>query len=1455
MESKLFDSMPRYDPNKIGWKEWKSIFMNFVQMNDLEQELKGSSQTVNVSLTAAPIATTTTSITTKPTKASLKLKHILMCSINFETISLLGLDTDIATAQEIWSALVAFKERKSTTARQTSKAEFLSMKQDNLSIAQWISKINNQTIKMKQQDLKVDDEDKVFVLTAGLRSEFVPFADNFTLLINPSFMDLCEKLISYEEELNRRKKSNDSFNKNDIVNYAPNKNSMNKNQSKDSTNVSSCVFCKRKGHVMQDCMFKNKQCFNCKSSDHRVADCPHPNKMKSRNKDRNNSSSVYKNENEKQKNDRKLNEQDKSNETNYAGLVFSSNEVDDVNRIPNSNESSFAGSVTIEQSQNMKSEWISDSGATCHITNCESNLYDVEFVNQNVKLANGAKAEVVKIGKVDFKFGTKRLVLHNVKYSPSFTLNLMSVGQLSSHGIFTLFRDVDAIMSYKKDFICKLRKDSNGLFYINNHCEFVNAVAEDFEVVHSKLGHPGQSIVKSIISQKAIENFPQTDCQQLNCESCITGKQNRVAFRSHSSRDKVSKPLYRIHLDVCQVTSNLYYSLIVDEYSRLPFIQMMSSKAETTDHIINWIKEFQNKLNLKVIEIYSDGGSEYKTERLKQFVIANGTHHLFTIPNSPQNNGISERTNQSLFKIARCVLHSSKLNFNFIKHALLFANYTIQFRLSIANKTKTTYELFYNRKPNYRNLHVFGSDCWIYNFPKDKVSAQYRKGIFLGFSTNSINGLTVLDLDFNRTIESRDVIVKQNEFHFGSRLSNLNELDEQLLRYHSSSQEDQRDLHDNLLNQQEQDVDLEHYYENLSNESDLTHDDQSIESRSDQDELYQPEFNDSDSENHVDMTQPQQSQIVNGNSNDVPLLRVNKRAYRKAEIDLSNITTSRRNRIRPEPFNLTERDVYDEDISNLNSNNQSNYAMACTSNEKLKTPECYNDVMQSKEKVLWEKSMDDEVESLKLNKTYDVVEDKSEYENKNVIDTKWVWKIKTNTNNDSVIFKSRICARGFKQREFEDYNEIFSPTLKFKNLKLILAISNSLSYCVVNLDIKTAFLNAAIDSVVYLKLPKGFRQDSEKTVRLNKSLYGLKQSPRLWYKLFSNYLIDELQLKSIVSDECIFVKTSETNKTIIALLYVDDIVLCYSPEDQQEALAIQSKILKRFPGKNLGPVTQILGIQVKRDSKSKEMILSQSESIEKLIEDFEMENAKDALIPSNSKLEKVQITPHEMKDKPIRKLVGCLSWIAVISRPDLSYSVNQLAKHVNNFNQSHWTYGLNIVKYLKGTKNQNLILKHVNNDSNVINLECFSDASFNDENHNASSFGYVLRVNGQTVHWSASTIRTTCLSTCESEFISISKACAEIIYATTLLKEVFASCQLNIEVKTDNQAAKFLALNGSFQQRTKHINIRYFYIKQLIEQKLIKLDYVKSQDQLADIFTKSLPIKTINYFKTKLNIM
>lgn len=271
-------------------------------------------------------------------------------------------------------------------------------------------------------------------------------------------------------------------------------------------------------------------------------------------------------------------------------------------------------------------------------------------------------------------------------------------------------------------------------------------------------------------------------------------------------------------------------------------------------------------------------------------------------------------------------------------------------------------------------------------------------------------------------------------------------------------------------------------------------------------------------------------------------------------------------------------------------------------------PDTYADILKRQDKNEWLKAIDDEVKSMEYNNVWSIVERPT---NVKPLKSKWVFRIKRDENERVSRYKARLVAKGFLQKYGIDYEETFAPVAKLTTIRIFLAVGVQCGYHFHQMDVKTAFLHGDLKEQIFMEAPEGISLNDNEVFQLNKSLYGLKQSPRCWNEKINMFLLKIGFVRSN-HDYCLYVK-NHNSSVVYLLLYVDDLLIA-SP-NRNEIEFLKNELSKNFSMSDSGDLTYFLGIKVDYSKKDGVMKLSQETNFTRILEKFEMIDCKPAVTP------------------------------------------------------------------------------------------------------------------------------------------------------------------------------------------------------------------------------------------------
>jgi hypothetical protein len=484
---------------------------------------------------------------------------------------------------------------------------------------------------------------------------------------------------------------------------------------------------------------------------------------------------------------------------------------------------------------------------------------------------------------------------------------------------------------------------------------------------------------------------------------------------------------------------------------------------------------------------------------------------------------------------------------------------------------------------------------------------------------------------------------------------------------------------------------------------------------------------------------------------------------------------------------------------------------------------------KAEQQECWRKEMEEEMQSIVDNHTWDLVELPRGHR---AIGLKWVFKVKQDEAGRVVRYKARLIAKGYMQQASIDYDEVFAPVARIESVRLLLALAAHKGWEVHHMDVKSAFLNDDLQEEVYVSQPAGFiiSGAEDKVLRLHKALYGLKQTPRAWNAKFDTTM-GSLGFQRSCSEHGIYTRTRGGHRLIVGV-YVDDLVI--SGADREEMLAFKAEMQDIFKMSDLGLLSYYLGIEVSQGPGG--INLSQGAYANKLLERSGLQDCNPAATPMEQRLKmwKDSTTP-EVNATEYRRIIGGLKYL-IHTRPDLACSVGFLIRFMERPHEEHLAAVKRVLRYIAGTRGHGLY--YTRGDGAPAKLMGYSDADLaGDVDQRKSTSGIAFFLNNSPITWQSSKQKVVALSSCEAEYIAAANAACQGVWLARLLGDFVDSAP---ELKVDNMSAIALTKNPVFHDRSKHIDVRYHFIRECVEKNRVSVEHISTEAQLVDILTKAL---------------
>jgi len=391
------------------------------------------------------------------------------------------------------------------------------------------------------------------------------------------------------------------------------------------------------------------------------------------------------------------------------------------------------------------------------------------------------------------------------------------------------------------------------------------------------------------------------------------------------------------------------------------------------------------------------------------------------------------------------------------------------------------------------------------------------------------------------------------------------------------------------------------------------------------------------------------------------------------------------------------------------------------------------------------------------------------------------------------------------------------------------------------MDVKGAYLNGILKENVYMRQPDGFTDGTNHVCWLRKSLYSLKQSGREWNKELDRRL-KEKGFRNLLSDPCAYIRRDRKVLEIITV-WVDDLLLFTTLTLAMNKL--KEELNKMFELTDLGELTKIVGIEI--DQRADSLIISQKQYVDSILQKYGMADANPVSTPMdpNISLEPNKENGETNRSNDYASLIGSLQYLATATRPDIAYAVNWLAAYTANPSFTHYGAAKCVLRYIKGTRNYGIMYhahstRHVGStDSNI--FYGFSDAAFANADDRRSISRYVYLSNGGAITWGSKKQTTIALSSTEAEYVALSEASREAMWLRHLYGELGYIQKEPILLLGDNDGSIAMARNPELHKRTKHVDIRWHWVRELVSDSLINIVDCRDPEQTADVLTKQHP--------------
>ncbi|KAF0704318.1 hypothetical protein AaE_015000 [Aphanomyces astaci] len=503
-------------------------------------------------------------------------------------------------------------------------------------------------------------------------------------------------------------------------------------------------------------------------------------------------------------------------------------------------------------------------------------------------------------------------------------------------------------------------------------------------------------------------------------------------------------------------------------------------------------------------------------------------------------------------------------------------------------------------------------------------------------------------------------------------------------------------------------------------------------------------------------------------------------------------------------------------------------------------PQSHHEAMRSPDRAEWAKAEELELKQLRDAGTWKLVDLPT---GRKSIGSRWTYAKKTNSAGEVIRHKARLVCKGYSQVEGVDYTDTYSPVVKMGTIRACAAFVVSKDYVIVQADADTAFVQAKMEEgvLLYVDQPPGHGDGTSRVMLLIKALYGLKQAALAWFEHCRKILMS-ISFHPSAYDPCLYMRESEGDLEMLST-YVDDFLVMTKTTAAAEKILdqLESKIKLKRQGK----AAYFLGIKI--DYQDKVLTMNQAAYARKVLDRFGMTDCHGYATPEVDDREDLWHDDQQPSTDQLtyRSITGSLMYLMVCTRPDIAHAVQRLSRHLHDPREPHMVGAKRILRYIKSTLDHGLIFRASN-----CELVGYSDASWANRDGRRSTTGFICFVSGGAVSWKSARQRVVALSTCEAEYIALVEMAKEVVWLRGLLQEMGVDQQVPTITWCDNKSAIATAEGSGVSERSKHMDVRLHYVRQLIRGKAIDVRHVRTTDQLADILTKVSTRDAISKFKT-----
>jgi hypothetical protein len=1122
--------------------------------------------------------------------------------------------------------------------------------------------------------------------------------------------------------------------------------------------------------------------------------------------------------------------------------------------------------------------WIGDTGASSHSTFDSTGLIDVKQASDQdqVTVGNGEQMKSTAVGDLPVvicdRFGreVEAAVIKDVSVIPNASFNMFSVSKAVKDGwLLTGDADQGLVLTKGTTRVCfdiKIHTKRGVLYCVCMKREAnVDEVAAgaavgaktkaiQIKTAHDQLGHCDEESVRAVARQ-----FGWTIARGslAPCRDCAAGKARQANVPKVSVHVPSKEVNGRIFLDVSSIkntkefqVTNRHWLIMVDEHTRMKFSSFHSTKNGIVEYVCEQFKKWQ-QADLRVQVVRCDNGGENKAleQRAQSADWQLGLQFEFTGRNTPQQNSLAEVAFATLANRGRAMMHRANLPLRLryllfkevLKTATLLDGLIVT---SISGETRTRYEHWCGKLPKFAKcLRTFG-EAGTVTLKMQGMSKLQDRGVqcmFVGYSLkHEGNCFRMWDPVTKRVHVTRDVLWLRRMFYprgpeLGPEEAVMPSVCLPIDDGAEAGKSDEpvsasagNDPLGTLLGDEEE-ASLQ---ETQEADDPATREHQAAAETADEETEQQLETGEQLDEEETRREATQQVRTSSGRTVRAPSRLI-------AEIG----ALSREEERLYEAFDALGFEK--AEIACVGAGIGGGFQ----DTSELRVMK-YKEAMASNNRAQWIKAVEEELQRMRKHNVWTPYKLRELPRNVKLLDTTWAMKKKSNGT-----YRARLNARGFKQVDGEHFDgaSISSPVTNDTTIRiafvLMIMMQGNGKLC----DVKGAFLHGEFEDneVIYIHVPEGFEKHYQKgeVLRLNKTIYGLKQSAAaFWRELLK--AMQSMGYSRSAADPCLYYKWID-GKLNIWLSWIDDCLNVGDPDQVQ--IAVQD-LMKLFDCEELGQLNEYVGCRIHHDAEESKMKITQPVLIQSFEAEFDLPSGvgTDYNTPAEPgqilEVEGLEGLLSQREQTVFRSGVGKLLYLARWSRPDIQNAVRELSRCGGKANAAHMKAMKRLMKYCVKTKDRGWVLKPSRRWDGRKGFK-FRVSGHSDSNYAAcketrkSVSGFFVSLEDVPILAKSVGQKIVTLSVTEAELYAAVLCVQEMLYVKKVLESMGLEVELPMVIHLDNRGAVDLANGWSIAGRTRHIDTRQWFLRELKAEGILKIEWVKGEENPADLFTKNLPGK------------